>query len=278
LVHPALPSRSPLASFHPLQPHRSRFYGGAQLQFSPSQICRPSFLHNFDAPHQGLPHHPSYPSMSSQPCSSHHAPPRGLHVPACGFHAPTHASHALLCPPRAAARSSSTNLLPPYSLLQLLLNGLFCCSFYFPFIIIFLYFSLILLFVLLFVGSYHPAMMWFDLEEEIDVGGRHSAPFWFSVLALQLSFYSDGCFTRIEFFTEFLYNLHRLVRPWNRPGLFMVLFESLVITIACCSILLDRIHNLFLYLHYSFSFGLCCWGVLPFCFGFIVGELTPCSF
>jgi hypothetical protein len=83
-----------------------------------------------------------------------------------------------------------------------LLNGLFCCSFYFPCIIIFLYFSFILLFVLLFVGFYLPAMMWFDLEEEIVGGGRPSAFLWFSVvLALQLSFYNDGCITRIGLFT-----------------------------------------------------------------------------
>jgi hypothetical protein len=90
-----------------------------------------------------------------------------------------------------------------------------------------------LLFVLFFVGFYLPTMMWFDLEEEIDVSGHPSAPLWFSVvLALQLSFYSGGCFTRIGLFTEFLCNLHHLVRPWNRPDLLMVLFELLVITIA----------------------------------------------
>jgi hypothetical protein len=129
------------------------------------------------------------------------------------------------------------------------------------------------------VGFYLPAMMWFDLEEEIVVGGRPSAPLWFFVvLALQLSFYSDGCFTRIGLFTKFLCILHRLVQPWNRPGLLMILFESLVIIIARCSVLLDRIQNLFLYLHCILPFGLCCWGVLPFCFGFIVGEPTPCLF
>jgi hypothetical protein len=102
---------------------------------------------------------------------------------------------------------------------------------------------------------------------------------WFSVVpALQLSFYNDGCFIRIGLFTEFLCNLHHLVRPWNMPNLLMVLFQLLVITIGCYLVLLDRIQNLFLYLHCFLPFGLCCWGALPFCFGFIVGESTPCSF
>jgi hypothetical protein len=106
-----------------------------------------------------------------------------------------------------------------------------------------------------------------------------SATLWFfAVLALQLSFHSGSCFTRIGLFTESLCNLHRLVRPWNRPGLLIVLFELLVITIACCSVFLDRIQNLFLYFHCILSFGLCCWGALPSCFGFIVGEPTPFSF
>jgi hypothetical protein len=91
----ALPSRSPLAVFHPLQSCRSRFYGGAQLWFFRSLICRPSFFHSSDAPYQGLPHHPSYPSTPSPPCSSHHAPPRGLHAPARESHAPMRGSHAL---------------------------------------------------------------------------------------------------------------------------------------------------------------------------------------
>jgi hypothetical protein len=39
-----------------------------------------------------------------------------------------------------------------------------------------------------------------------------SAPLWFfAVPILQLSFHSGSCFTRIELFTEFLCNLHRLV-------------------------------------------------------------------
>jgi hypothetical protein len=129
------------------------------------------------------------------------------------------------------------------------------------------------------VGFYLLAMMWFDLEEEIDVGGRPSTSLWFSVvLALQLSFYSSNCFICIGFFTEFLCILHRLVRPWNRPDLLMVLFESLVITIAYYSVLLDRIQNLFLYLHCFLSFEFCCWGVFLFCFGFIVGKPISCSF
>jgi hypothetical protein len=80
-VHSALPSRSPLAIFHPLPSRRSRFYDGAQFRFFPSPICRPSFLHSSDAPHQGLPHRPSYPSMPSPPRSCHHASARGSHAP-----------------------------------------------------------------------------------------------------------------------------------------------------------------------------------------------------
>jgi hypothetical protein len=74
-------------------------------------------------------------------------------------------------------------------------------------------FSFILLFVLLFVSFYLPALTWFDLEEEIDVGGRPStAPFWFSVVpALQQPFNNGCCFIRNGLFTEFLYNLHHLV-------------------------------------------------------------------
>jgi hypothetical protein len=104
-------------------------------------------------------------------------------------------------------------------------------------------------------------MMWFDFEEEIVVGGRPAASLWFYVVpTLQPSFDRGGCFTRIGLFTEFVCILHRLVRPWNRLGLLMILFESLVITITCCSILLNRIQYLFLYLYYFLLFGFCCWG------------------
>jgi hypothetical protein len=95
-------------------------------------------------------------------------------------------------------------------------------------------------FILLSVLFYLPTMTWFDLEVEIVLWVLASIWF-FAMPALQLSFYSDGCFTRIRLFTEFLCNLHRLVRPWNRPSLLMVLFELLVITIASCSILLNQI-------------------------------------
>ena len=106
LDHLALPSRSPLALFHPLQSPRSRFYSGSQLRISPSQICRPSFLHNFDAPHQGLPHPPSYSSTSSSPYSSHHVLPRGQHAPAHGSYTHAHGAHTLPRSPRVIARSS----------------------------------------------------------------------------------------------------------------------------------------------------------------------------
>jgi hypothetical protein len=155
----------------------------------------------------------------------------------------------------------SANLRPPRP--QPLLSGLFCCFFYFLCICIVIY----LYFCLFFVGFYLPAVIWFNLEEEIVASGRLSASLWFFVvLALQPSFYSGGCFTRIGLFTEFLCILHRLVRPWNRLGLFMILFESLAITIACCSVLLDWIQYLFLYLHYFLLFG------------FIVWEPTLCLF
>jgi hypothetical protein len=108
----------------------------------------------------------------------------------------------------------------------------FCCNFYF--------FSFILLSVL----SYLPTMTWFDLEVEIVLWVLASIWF-FAVPALQLSFYSDSCFTCIELFTEFLYNLHRLMRLWNRLGLLMILFGLLIITIASCSVLLDQIQYLF---------------------------------
>jgi hypothetical protein len=98
-------------------------------------------------------------------------------------------------------------------------------------------------------------MMWFDFEEEIVVGGRPSTSLWFSVVpALQPSFYNGGCFTRIGLFTEFLCIVHHLVRSKNRADLLMILFESLVITIACCSILLDWIQ----YLYYLLLIGFCC--------------------
>ena len=56
-------------------------------------------------------------------------------------------------------------------------------------------------------------MMWFNLEEEVDVGGHPLDPLWFSVvLALQLLFNGDSCFTCIGLFMEFLCNLHCLVQ------------------------------------------------------------------
>jgi hypothetical protein len=155
--------------------------------------------------------------MSSPPCSNHHVPPRGQHTPAHGSHAPARASHAPPCPPRATARSFFANLLPPCPLLQPLLSGLFFFFLLFLFSLYCLFFVFLLFkfyVAVCFVFCGLPAMKWFDLEEEIDVGGRPLAPLWFSVvLALQLLFYSGGCFTRIGLFTEFLCNLHSLVPP-----------------------------------------------------------------
>jgi hypothetical protein len=129
-------------------------------------------------------------------------------------------------------------------------------------------FSFILLFVLHFVGFYLSAMMWFDLEEEIDVGDPPSmVPLWFSAVpALRQLFNNSCCFTSNGLLTEFLCYLHHLARPYNRPGLLMILLESVVITIAYCLVLLDQIQNLFLYVH--------C--ILPF--GSSVGEPTPFLF
>jgi hypothetical protein len=146
--------------------------------------------------------------------------------------------------------------------------GCWCCLVFVFVVILLLYFCCnfcIFIFILLFVVFYLPAMTWFDLEVEIVLWVL--ASIWlFAVSALQLSFYSDSCFTRIELFTEFLCNLHRLVRSWNRPGLLMVLFELLVNTIASCSVLLNRIQYLFLHLHCFLLFGPCCWGRPPLMF------------
>ena len=95
----------------------------------------------------------------------------------------------------------------------------FYCFFIFL-VLLFLCISVfILLFVLFFVGFNLPAMMWFNLEEEIDVGGCPLAPLWFSVvLALQLSFCSDSCFTCIRLFTEFLWIYIALCGPRIGPA------------------------------------------------------------
>jgi hypothetical protein len=107
-VRSTLPSRPPMAFLHPLPSRRSRFFSGAQLQLFPSPICKPSILHSSDAPHQGLPHRPSYPSMPSPPRSSHHTPPRDQHVLARKSHAPARGSHTpSACISRAAVSASS---------------------------------------------------------------------------------------------------------------------------------------------------------------------------
>jgi hypothetical protein len=212
----ALPSRPPLAFFHPLPLCCSRFYGGAQFWFFPSPICRPSFLHSSDTPNQGLPHCPSYPSMPSPPRSSHHVVCTRLRVNLMHphvDHALARASHTPLCSPQAGARSSPANLCPPCP--QPLLNGPFYCFFFlnFLFYIYFLCIVIFLYFYLCFVGYYLPTMLWFDLEEEIVVGGCPLASLWFFVVPTLLpSFHCDGCFTHIGLFMEFLCILHHLVR------------------------------------------------------------------
>jgi hypothetical protein len=160
----------------------------------------------------------------------------------------------------------------------------FCCIFVYLYISVFLCIFLLYFvgFILLLfcLGCGLHLVLWLIFVVETSV------PIWFfAVPILQLLLYSDGCFTHIRLFMEFFCILHRLVRPWNRPNLFIVLFELLVIIIACCSVLLDWIQILFLYLHCILSFGLrcwgvelCCWGALPLCFGFIVRKLTPLSF
>jgi len=112
LLHLDTPSQPPLASFYPLQLHRSWFYSSSHLQFFPSQICRPSFLLCSNGPHRVFPC-PNFLLISSPPCSSHHA------------HA--HGSHALPCVLWAAARSSPTSLHLPCPLFKLLFSGIFYC-------------------------------------------------------------------------------------------------------------------------------------------------------
>jgi hypothetical protein len=55
--------------------------------------------------------------------------------------------------------------------------------------------------------------MWFDCEDEINVGGRPSTLLgFFVVLSSQVSFYSGSCFTLVGLFMDFLCILHRLVQ------------------------------------------------------------------
>jgi hypothetical protein len=147
----------------------------------------------------------------------------------------------------------------------------FCC------ISVYIYFSVFLCIFLLFFVGFILLLFCLGCGLHLVLGlifvMETLVPIWFSAMpALQLLLYSDGCFTRIRLFTKFLCISHRLVRPWNKPDLLIVLLKLLVITIICCSVLLV------LYLHCILSFGLCCWGALPLCFGFIVGEPTPLSF
>jgi hypothetical protein len=135
------------------------------------------------------------------------------------------------------------------------------CIFVYVSLCNFLLFVVGFIFLLFCLGFGLHMVLWLIFEAET------LAPLWFfAVPDLQLSLFSGGCFTCIGLFTEFLCILHRLVRPWNRPSLLVVLFELLVITIACCSVHLDRIQIMFLHLYCILSFG------------FIVGEPTPVSF
>jgi hypothetical protein len=135
------------------------------------------------------------------------------------------------------------------------------CIFVYVSLSFFLWFVVGFIFLLFCLGFGLHMVLWLIFEAETLV------PIWFfAVPDLQLSLFSGGCFTCIGLFTEFLCILYRLVRPWNRPGLLVVLLELLVITIACCSVPLDRIQIMFLYLYCILSFG------------FIVGEPTPLSF
>jgi hypothetical protein len=81
-------------------------------------------------------------------------------------------------------------------------------------------FLFILLFYLLFVGLYFPAMMWSDFEKEIDAGGRPStAPIWFSAVPyLQQPFNHGFCIYRNELFTEFLCICTILCGPGKGPA------------------------------------------------------------
>jgi hypothetical protein len=139
--------------------------------------------------------------------------------------------------PTLRAVASSCNLLPwtvqPSSRSSNLFTVtagclVFCfisaCIFVYVFSCIFLLFFVAFISLLFCLGFSLHMVLWLIFEVET------STPFWFfAVPDLQLSLYSGGCFTRIELFTEFLCNLHRLVRPWNRPGLLIVLLELLAI-------------------------------------------------
>jgi hypothetical protein len=113
--------------------------------------------------------------------------------------------------------------------------------------------------MLLFVTFYFSLLLCYLLWVLVSI--------WFlAVPALQLSLYSNGCFTRIGLFIEFLCVLNHLKQPWNRPDLLIIFFELLVITIASCSVLLDRIQ----YCPY--------FSTAVYHLGYIVGEPTHFSF
>ena len=139
--------------------------------------------------------------------------------------------------------------------------------------------------VVLFVGSFVEA---FNHSWWRDAISGFWFPFGFLAMpALQLSLYSDGCFTRIRLFMEFLCVLNCLEWPWNRPNLLMIFFELLVITIASCSVLLDRIQYCPYFLALFFIIWVMLLGSPPFfhfldlplllSFGSGVVKILPCN-
>jgi hypothetical protein len=92
-----------------------------------------------------------------------------------------------------------------------IINGclVFCCIsaciYVVVFSCIFLLFFVGFIFLLFCMGySFHLVLGLIFVVETLAI-------LWFFALhALQLSFYNGSCFTRIGFFIEFLYNLHRV--------------------------------------------------------------------
>ena len=143
------------------------------------------------------------------------------------LHAPKHGSHS---PARVPHAPGSSLLLQPLLLdcptIRLFLhlrhsdNRLFGFLLFFRLYFRFCVFCIFLLFYVGFISLLFCLGYSVHLMLGLIFGVETAAPLWFyAVLILQLSFHSGSCFTRIGLFTEFLCNLYRLVRPWNRPGL-----------------------------------------------------------